>query len=61
MNDAIFTAIKNDVERKNLYYGEISISLTYHDGRISAHTIQTTERRNCNKNAHKEASYGFSR
>jgi len=61
MNDEVFAAIKEDINHKGLYYGEIAITLTYHDGRISAYTIQTTERRNCNKNAHKEASYGHNR
>ncbi len=51
MNDAVFSEIKQDVERKGIYYGEIIISCQYHDGRISSYSITTTERRNCNKNA----------
>lgn len=51
MNDTIFSAIRQDIERKGIYYGEIVISCQYHDGRITAYSITTTERRNCNKNA----------
>ena len=50
MNDSTFNAIRQDIERKSLYYGEIALSLQYHDGRITAYTITTTERRNCNAN-----------
>lgn len=49
MNDAVFSEIKQDVERKGIYYGEKIISCQYHDGRISSYSITTTERRNCNK------------
>lgn len=49
MNEDIFAAIKTDIERKGIYYGEISVSIRYHDGRISAYFITTTERHNCNK------------
>lgn len=51
MNDDVFSEIKQDIERKGIYYGEIIISCQYHDGRISSYSITTTERRNCNKNA----------
>jgi hypothetical protein len=51
MNDNIFLSIKNDVERKGIYYGDISITLKYHDGRIAAYTITTTERKNCTGNS----------
>lgn len=51
MNDQIFNEIKNDIERKGIYYGEIVITCHYHDGRVTAYSITTTERRNCNKNA----------
>jgi sulfite exporter TauE/SafE len=47
MNDTVFSAIKQDIERKGIYYGDIVLSLTYHDGRITSYTITTTERRNC--------------
>ena len=47
MNDNVFAAIKQDIERKGIYYGDINLSLTYHDGRITSYTITTTERRNC--------------
>lgn len=57
MNDSIFSAIRQDIERKSLYYGEIVLSLQYHDGRVTAYTITTTERRNCNVNK-KEAKNG---
>lgn len=50
MNDDVFSEIKQDIERKGIYYGEIIISCQYHDGRISSYSITTTERRNCNKN-----------
>ena len=49
MNEDIFAAIKTDIERKGIYYGEISVSIRYHDGRISTYFITTTERYNCNK------------
>lgn len=48
MNESIFSAIRQDIERKSLYYGEIVLSLQYHDGRITSYTITTSERRNCN-------------
>ena len=48
MNDIIFNSIRQDIERKSLYYGEIVLSLQYHDGRVTAYTITTSERRNCN-------------
>ena len=51
MNDAIFSSIRKDIERKGIYYGEIVISCQYHDGHITAYSITTTERKNCNKNA----------
>ena len=51
MNDQIFNEIKNDIKRKGIYYGEIVIPCHYHGGRVSAYSITTTERRNCNKNA----------
>ena len=51
MNDQIFNEIKNDIERKGIYYGEIVITCHYHDGRVTAYSITTTERRNCNENA----------
>lgn len=51
MNDRIFNEIKDDIERKVIYYGEIVITCHYHDGRVTAYSITTTERRNCNKNA----------
>lgn len=47
MNDNVFAAIKQDIERKGIYYGDIVLSLTYHDGRVTSYTITTTERRNC--------------
>ena len=47
MNDNVFAAIKKDIERKGLYYGEIILSMKFHDGRISTYTITTTEKRNC--------------
>ena len=50
MNEAIFNSIRQDIERKSLYYGEIVVTLQYHDGRITSYTITTTERRNCNAN-----------
>ncbi len=53
MNEDIFTAIKTDIERKGIYYGEISVTIRYHDGRISTYFITTTERYNCNKNVSK--------
>lgn len=49
MNDNVFAAIKQDIERKGIYYGDIVLSLTYHDGRITSYTITTSERRNCDK------------
>lgn len=47
MNDNVFAAIKQDIERKGIYYGDIILSLKFHDGRISTYTITTTEKRNC--------------
>ena len=49
MNDNVFAAIKQDIECKGIYYGDIVLSLTYHDGRITSYTITTSERRNCDK------------
>ena len=51
MNNSIFFNLKKDVEDKKVKFGEIIITLKYHDGRISAYSITTTERRNCNVNA----------
>ena len=51
MNELVFNEIKNAVERKGIYYGEIVITCQYHDGDIRAFSITTTERVNCNKNA----------
>ena len=51
MNDIIFNEIKQSVEKKRIYYGEIIISCQYHDGRIASYSITTTERKNCNKNS----------
>lgn len=56
MNDNIFLSIKKDVERKGIYYGDISITLKYHDGRIAAYSITTTEWKNCNVNAKNHSS-----
>ncbi|MEE3434367.1 MAG: hypothetical protein VZQ47_02275 [Treponema sp.] len=51
MNDTIFFNIKKAVENKQVKFGEIAISLKFHDGRIAAYTITTTERKNCNVNS----------
>lgn len=61
MNEIIFKEIKQDIERKCIYYGEIIISCQYHDGRISSYSITTTERRNCNKNNKQEKETYYER
>jgi len=53
MNDNVFMGIKKAVENKQMKFGEIVISLKFHDGRIAAYSITTTERKNCNVNAKK--------
>lgn len=50
MNELTLKNIIQDIERKNIYYGEITITCQFHDGRITSYTITTTERRNCNIN-----------
>lgn len=47
MNNTIFSDIKQDIDRKGLYYGEITVRIIYHDGRISSYYVTTTERHNC--------------
>lgn len=42
--------IKKDIERNHPRYGEITISLIFHDGRITSYTITTSERHNMNQN-----------
>lgn len=58
MSEEIFMAIKADIERRGIYYGEISVTLKFHDGRVDFYTVTTTERRNCGngnrKNTRKE-------
>ncbi len=53
MNDNVFMGIKKAVENKQMKFGEIVISLKFHDERIAAYSITTTERKNCNVNAKK--------
>lgn len=47
IQEKVLNSIKEDIERKGLYYGEIILSMKFHDGRITTYTITTTEKRNC--------------
>lgn len=58
MNDNVFNSLRQDVEKKNVRHGEISITLKFHDGRIDFYTLTTTERKNCNTATEKKIEGG---
>ena len=46
MNEVLITRIVKEIIHKGLYFGQCTITFSFHDNRVCKYTIETTETHN---------------